>query len=260
MLPFIYIFNYPVPLYGVCIFLGIFIGTIFSVKYFLNFHDLKKDDLIYAILYGLIGLAICAKLLYILIEFPNIIESFSIIGTKETLIRVLKGGFVFYGGLIGLILGIFIYSKQYKVSFKSLLLTIVPAIPLVHAFGRIGCFCAGCCYGMEYTGFGHVIFPETMYAPSGIALFPSQLVEAFCNLIIFIVISIFYKKYYNSYKVISIYLILYSIVRFILEFFRGDVIRGFLLGLSTSQWISIALFIIGIIVWFRENKKNKLAN
>lgn len=124
--------------------------------------------------------------------------------------------------------------------------------------GRIGCFCSGCCYGMEYNGFGHIVFSNTPYAPIGVSLFPSQLVEAFLNLIIFMVLAFLYKKYSNSYKIVSLYLILYSIVRFILEFFRGDAIRGFLFGISTSQWISIVLFIIGIVVWVIENKaKNK---
>lgn len=136
MLPFIYIFNYPIPMYGFLIFLGIFVGSIFATKYFSKFQNLKQEDVVFAIAYALIGLGIGAKLLYILIELPNIIESSAILGIKETLTRVFKGGFVFYGGLIGLILGIFIYSKQFKVSFRNLILTIIPAIPLVHAFRK----------------------------------------------------------------------------------------------------------------------------
>ena len=167
---------------------------------------------------------------------------------------MLKGGFVFYGGLIGGILGVFIYSKQFKISFKELLLILLPVVPLIHSIGRIGCLCAGCCYGMEYHGFGAITFHDSLLAPNDVPLFPMQVVEAICNFIIFIVLLVTYKKFLGTYKTVGLYLVLYSIVRFTLEFFRGDLIRGIYFSLSTSQWISIVLFIIGIAIFVRESK------
>ena len=171
--------------------------------------------------------------------------------------QMFKGGFVFYGGLLGGILGVYIYAKQFKISFKSLLLTLLPIVPLIHAIGRIGCLCAGCCYGMEYDGFGAIVFHNSVLAPNNVPLFPMQIVEAICNLIIFIILLCTYKKFLGTYKTLGLYLILYSIVRFILEFFRGDLIRGIYFSLSTSQWISIILLIFGIAIFIYEWRNKK---
>ena len=199
-------------------------------------------------------MVIGAKLLYLITNIPLLIQSENIL---DTVLQMLRGGFVFYGGLIGGILGIFIYAKQFKIEFKSLLLTIVPVIPLVHAIGRIGCLCAGCCYGMEYHGFGAITFHNSLIAPNEIPLFPTQILESICNLLIFVILIITYKKYIGTYKTVGLYCMLYSIVRFILEFFRGDLIRGIYLGISTSQWISIALLILGLVIFIKGEKNNE---
>ena len=248
MLPYIHIFGHEVATYGLIIFIGIFIGGIVAIKYFAKFYNIKKEDILYAILYAVIGVGIGAKLLYIITNIPFLIENYKVLDLYETFIQMLKGGFVFYGGLIGGIVGVFIYSKQFKISFKSLVLILIPVVPLIHSIGRIGCLFAGCCYGMEYNGFGAITFFNSLLAPNGIPLFPMQIVESICNLIIFIVILITYKRFLGTYKTVGLYLVLYSIVRFILEFFRGDLIRGIYFNLSTSQWISIILFIIGLVL------------
>lgn len=248
MLPYINIFGYNIATYGLIIFIGIFIGAIISIFYFTKFFNIKKEDVFYCILYAVIGVGIGAKLLYIITNIPFLIENYQTLDLYNTFLQMLKGGFVFYGGLIGGILGVFIYSKQFKISFKELLLILLPVVPLIHSIGRIGCLCAGCCYGMEYHGFGAIAFHDSLLAPNDVPLFPMQVVEAICNFIIFIVLLVTYKKFLGTYKTVGLYLVLYSIVRFTLEFFRGDLIRGIYFSLSTSQWISIVLFIIGIAI------------
>ena len=254
MLPYINIFGYNIATYGLIIFIGIFIGAIISIFYFTKFFNIKKEDVFYCILYAVIGVGIGAKLLYIITNIPFLIENYQTLDLYNTFLQMLKGGFVFYGGLIGGILGVFIYSKQFKISFKELLLILLPVVPLIHSIGRIGCLCAGCCYGMEYHGFGVITFHDSLLAPNDVPLFPMQVLEAICNFIIFIVLLVTYKKFLGTYKTVGLYLVLYSIVRFTLEFFRGDLIRGIYFSLSTSQWISIVLFIIGIAIFVRESK------
>lgn len=254
MLPYINIFGYNIATYGLIIFIGIFIGAIISIFYFTKFFNIKKEDVFYCILYAVIGVGIGAKLLYIITNIPFLIENYQTLDLYNTFLQMLKGGFVFYGGLIGGILGVFIYSKQFKISFKELLLILLPVVPLIHSIGRIGCLCAGCCYGMEYHGFGAITFHDSLLAPNDVPLFPMQVLEAICNFIIFIVLLVTYKKFLGTYKTVGLYLVLYSIVRFTLEFFRGDLIRGIYFSLSTSQWISIVLFIIGIAIFVRESK------
>lgn len=260
MLPYINIFGKLLPMYGIMSFLGIVTAICFGVFYFSKYYDVEKEDVFYCSMFALIGAGIGAKLLYIITILPNIMNDFYNFGFKTVISSLAQGGFVFYGGLIGGILGIYIYSKAFKNSFKKLMMILVPTTPILHAIGRIGCFCAGCCYGKEYHGFGSITFYNTQYAPTGIPLFPTQIVESICNFIIFIIILITYKKYIGTYKTIGLYFILYSIVRFVLEFYRGDLIRGIIFSLSTSQWISIIIFLVGIILFLYNEKLNNKYN
>ena len=258
MLPYINIFGFELATYGVIIFIGVVIGSIIAIQYFSKFFDIKKEDLFYAILYSIIGVIIGAKLLYIITNIPFLIANYNNLDLLDTITQMLKGGFVFYGGLIGGVLGVFIYAKQFKISFNSLCLILIPIVPLVHSIGRIGCLCAGCCYGMEYQGFGAITFHNSVIAPNDVPLFPMQIVESICLLIIFVILLVTYKKFLGTYKTVGLYCVLYGFVRFVLEFFRGDLIRGIFFGLSTSQWISIALVIVGIIIFINATKKKNV--
>jgi len=259
MLPYISILGRTIPTYGLLRFTGIVVAICFGVFYFSKFYDIKKEDIFYAAMFAMIGIGIGAKLLYIITILPDLIENFNSLDWKTLIPRLLQGGFVFYGGLIGGVVGLYVYSKSFKISFKKLCMILIPVVPLFHSIGRIGCLLSGCCYGREYHGFGHIVFNNNKYSnvPLGVPLFPMQIVESICNLIIFIIILITYKKFKGTYKTIALYAVLYSTVRFILEFFRGDAIRGIIV-LSTSQWISIAFFVVGIFLFIYGNKnKNK---
>ena len=261
MLPYINILGKTFPTYGILAFIGITVAICFGVFYFSKFYDIKKEDIFYATMFALIGIGIGAKLLYILTILPDLIENFNNLDWKTLIPRLLQGGFVFYGGLIGGVIGLYVYSKSFKISFKKLCMILIPVVPIFHCIGRIGCLLAGCCHGREYHGFGSIIFYNTELAPVGVPLFPMQIVESICNLIIFIIILVTYKKFKETYKTIALYSVFYSIVRFSLEFFRGDAIRGIII-LSTSQWISIVLFIVGIFLFIYESrsKYNELTN
>ena len=253
MLQYINILGRTVPTYGILGFIGIVVAVCFGVFYFSKFYDIKKEDIFYAAMFALIGIGIGAKLLYIITILPDLIENFNTLDWKTLIPRLLQGGFVFYGGLIGGVIGLYVYSKSFKISFKKLCMILIPVVPIFHSIGRIGCLFAGCCYGIEYHGFGSINFYNTELAPIGVPLFPIQIVESICNLIIFIIILVTCKKFKGTYKTMALYAILYSIVRFILEFYRGDATRGIIL-LSTSQWISIAFFILGISLFIYENR------
>ena len=161
-------------------------------------------------------------------------------------------GFVFYGGLIGGLIFIFLPEKIHKIEAEKYIEHYIFLIPFIHAFGRIGCFEAGCCYGIPYTGYGAVYFPEGSMAPPDIALFPVQIIEAFFE---FIIAAYIYRcsDKLGSKKGLYEYLWLYSLLRFVLEFFRYDVNRGKIGFLSTSQIISL---VIAIIVFEKKRKIN----
>ena len=252
MLPVINVFGKIIPIYGLTIVIGAIVGFFVIIKCFSRYYNIPKDDILYALCYGAVGVMLGAKLLYLATNIKLLINADNVL---QTLKDMFTGGFVFYGGLIGGILGVFIYSKQFKLSFKELILLLVPAIPLIHAFGRIGCLCAGCCYGIEYHGVFNIVFHNSLFAPNNVPLFPVQIVESICNLIIFFVLFITYKKYIGTYKTIGIYLGLYSITRFVLGFFRGDLVRGKWLYLSTSQWISVAVLIFLMVYSYIVKRK-----
>lgn len=259
MLPYLNIFGIKFPMYGLLIVLGCALAIFIVIKFRYK-KSISGSDIGYCCCYTGIMAIIGAKLLYIITVLPNLIDRISSGSfTTSDFLNLLSGGFVFYGGAIGGILGVFIYSKQFKVNFLDLIENMIPGVPLAHAIGRIGCFCAGCCYGMPYPPPIGVYFKPDSVAPLGQSFFPIQLCEAFLNLILFIIIFTYSRHERKPGKIIGMYLIGYGIERFILEFFRYDSIRGIFFGLSTSQWISIILIPIGILFFVGIfNKKRSI--
>lgn len=210
---------------------------------------IPRNDLMYgsaiAIVCGLIG----AKLLAVLPNIGFIIEN------RIPLVDVVKNGFVFYGGVLGGAVGIFIYCRIYRVDILGFLDTVVIGLPLGSLFGRIGCFCSGCCFGRETSSFLGVIYtaPADPNTPIGVPLLPTQLFESAYCLVIFCVLIYLNRRVVRGRNT-AFYLIAYSLCRFVNEFFRADAERGFLLGISTSQIISILLVIGVLAVWLCMKK------
>ena len=129
---------------------------------------------------------------------------------------------------------------------------ILPSVALAQGFGRIGCFLAGCCYGKETESVFSVIFQNSEYAPNHVALIPTQLYSGGLDFLHFLLLLLNKKE---DGQVTACYLIFYSIGRFVIEFFRGDIIRGSVGILSTSQFISIFTGIAGIVLLILIRKK-----
>lgn len=261
MYPILDFFGFKIAMYGLCIVAGIIAG-IMAAYYYGDKHCISREDILFSSLYGIIGVVVGGKIVYLIINTPLIIEKWDIlISHPEYLVSLFTAGFVFYGGLAGALLGILIYCKTYRLETKKILFCILPAVPLVHAFGRIGCFMAGCCYGIEYQGAGSVVFKNSVAggAPRGIPLFPVQILEVAVNLVIFAVLVIMMRNAKNLNQTLTAYAILYAISRFLLEFLRGDVERGYLWNLSTSQWISLFLLAAAAIFYYYNKHHTKRA-
>ena len=107
-------------------------------------YGLSKMDLGFSSVYMIIGIIIGSKLIYFVTYIPKLIKHFDLfLEHPWEVIMIVFGGFVFYGGLIGGALGIFLYAKQFKLSVLPFAETIAPVIPLFHAFGRVGCYLGG---------------------------------------------------------------------------------------------------------------------
>jgi phosphatidylglycerol:prolipoprotein diacylglycerol transferase len=209
--------------------------------------------LFYTILVGFLG----GRLLYVLLNFDYYkTEPLSII-------KFWEGGLVFYGGFItGLLFGI-IYTLIHKKNLFDITDICAPGLFLGLSIGRLGCFSAGCCYGKPAESFLGVIFshPESL-APIGIKIYPTQLFESVYAFVVFLISHYLLVKDKFRYKIFFISGILYSVFRFINEFFRGDDRGTFLFGvLSPSQSISIIIFILffGLIFciskWTKRSSK-----
>lgn len=231
--------NKPINVYFVFYILALIVGCLVFVYANKRLKE-YREDLFYCFIYVLIGSMIGAKLLYIITILPILIENPSL------LLEILSGGMVYYGGVIGGIIGGILYIRSYQMPFLKFFDNLAIALPLGHAIGRLGCFFAGCCYGAPTDSCLGVEYPvSNLVAPNGIAIFPVQLFESILNVILFFVLVLIAKKMKKG-QIIGIYLVAYSTIRFILEFFRDDP-RGSVLFFSTSQFISIILLAIGII-------------
>ena len=249
---YISIFNFRIPSYSVMMLLGLILGNTLAYVV-IKRKKLIIEDLIIMETYGLAIGMLSAKLFYLWIVRDSI--DWSKIFNVKYFLPFLQGGFVFYGGLFGGIFANILVKLIHKIDVMKYLSSLIFCIPLVHGFGRIGCYLSGCCYGIPYNGPFHVEYHNIPYSLCDVKLFPIQLVEALFLFILAIIFFYLVIKLKANTKLVYWYFICYSILRFILEFFRYDAERGSLWLLSTSQWISlIILIIIGIILIM--NKKN----
>ncbi len=248
MYPFISIFGFEVQTYSVIAVIG-FIVTAMVAAGLGKTRKVSADKSITATLMSAIGIFIGGHILFALTNIKSIVKAIMTDGFKFSDLLPYISGMVFYGGLFGAIIALHIYSNVNKsVSKKDLFDVFSVSVPLFHCFGRIGCFFAGCCYGVE-SDFGIISYFNTSATHYGVSRFPVALVEAFGNLLIFFLLLYFFKKIKFAGKLVFVYLLMYAPLRFVLEFFRGDEVRGFIFGLSTSQFISV-LIVCFLIIYF----------
>jgi phosphatidylglycerol---prolipoprotein diacylglyceryl transferase len=200
---------------------------------------IRVQDLgIASIIAGLVG----AKLLLVVVDFDQYRAS------PRALLDVLQSGGVFYGGLLGALPVAWWYIKRHSLPLLPTLDVLAPAVALGQVIGRLGCFAAGCCFGAPSTAPWSVIFEsEDAHAlvgvPLNVPLHPAQLYESSGALVLLLILLAALKRRKFHGQVAAMYFILYALLRFALEFFRGDLARGTVFGgvLSTSQFIAIVV-------------------
>ncbi|MCD8300785.1 MAG: prolipoprotein diacylglyceryl transferase [Clostridiales bacterium] len=231
--------------YGLMIAIGIILAVIIAMKRAAG-RKLVADEVlnisIIIVVFGFLG----AKILFVLENFKQFLVSpMSVIGSS---------GFVVYGGICIGLFCVFAYCRWIrKVSFLRYVDLVFPCVALGQAFGRLGCFMAGCCYGKETTAWWGVTFPEGSFAPAGVPLIPTQLISAIGDFVIFLVLIWFTKKAKKVGDVTALYLLLYGAGRFCVEFLRQNE-QGGIGPLTTAQCFSIC-FIAASIILFMLNRK-----
>lgn len=238
--------------YGLMIAVGIFVAY-GVLEYRARKQKLSSEHVFYAVLWCLLGGGIASKLLFWITEWKEIVEN------PAFVLRTLTDGWVVYGGLIGGVLAGYLYCRVKKLSFLKYFDLMVPSVALAQGFGRIGCFLSGCCYGLETECPFSVIFTESEFAPNNVPLIPTQIYSSVLDFLHFGILLCLAKHKKADGQVAACYVIFYSVGRFILEFFRGDILRGSVGIFSTSQFIAIftGLFGVGMFVYVSRNSHRR---
>ncbi|MCP5046318.1 MAG: prolipoprotein diacylglyceryl transferase [bacterium] len=249
--------------YGFLLAIGVLLAILISIKLGkkegLDTHVLS-DFIFFTILIGLIG----AKIFLFITELDYYLKY------PREIWSLLTSAGTFYGGLIFGAVFVIWYVRKHKLSMFKVGDVMTPAVAIAHFFGRMGCFSAGCCWGREapegcIVGVTFTSTQTTTGVPLNQLLYGTQLIEAILNLLNFIILIILFKKKQFQGQVLAVYVFNYALIRFCVEFFRGDHDRGYVFGginhpfssLSVPQLISLIGIAIGIAIYFGARKRGK---
>jgi len=250
--------NFPINTYGVFLALAFLCAILITVK--LGERDGLPRQKIYDLsLWMLLASLIGSKILMFFTEPEYRDHPLQLLS-----LDFLRSGGVFYGGLLGAVLTGYFLMRRYQLPWWKTADACAPGIAIGNFFGRQGCFAAGCCWGkptsvpwgVKFTELGH----EITGVPIDVPLHPTQLYESFSMLFVFFFLLWLHKHRRFSGQVILFYAVLYSTIRFVIEFVRDDP-RGDILGLtsmtglSTSQLISLIVGAAALIVLIIRRRK-----
>jgi phosphatidylglycerol:prolipoprotein diacylglycerol transferase len=253
---FISIGSFYIPTYGVLVALGFLAGLSVTLRLARRIGlsaDKVTNLAVYCAIAGIFG----AKLFMILFDFGDYLRNPGQIFTFETL----QAAGVFHGGLIAALIFAAFYMQKQALPALRTMDAFAPGIAAGQAIGRLGCFAAGCCWGRQCDLPWGVHFRSNFAAPVPLdkALHPVQIYESIADLAIFLFL---YRQFGRSEKpgqIIGLYLLLYSVARFVIEFFREH--EQSLLGpFSLTQWIALGLLFLGIGILLRGRSSAALSH
>lgn len=240
---------------------GIFVAAGFLCGYWLAMaraerHGFNKDDLGTIAFVGMIAGILGARVMYVFHEWDYFRTQ------PAEIIRIDRGGLVFYGGLIIAVLAVAIYSTRKKYSWGEVGDLLAPSIALGHGFGRIGCFLNGCCFGRVWRGHGGVVYAfdsnvgEVQRAKELLdsaatacePVFPVQLLAALSAFGLCAFLLTIERKCSRRGQLFSIYVIGYAVIRFCIEFLRGDYTRT-IHGITPAQLICLFMIPAGVLMF-----------
>lgn len=276
MYPFIDLYIRKIPTYGLMLVVGVIFVFVFSYRR-VKREGMERpmDSLLLVATCTMTCAILGANILYNIVTY-----SWSQIWEMITSFNFAPmGGLVFYGGLIGGILGAWIGSKLAQTPLMAFERAVVPFIPLGYGFGRIGCLLGGCCYGMPYDGIFAVQYPQVVcenhgvvHAPGDVLRFPTPLLDTFISILVCVFLvwftrkpksetgkqGLYFRLRFRRGALLLMYLAIYCVQRFVIEFFRGDKVRGLYGWFSTSQWISLAIaVVVAVLLVVMHRKKSK---
>jgi phosphatidylglycerol:prolipoprotein diacylglycerol transferase len=228
--------------YGVLVASGFLLGLGLAVRQARK-EGVPSDKIIDLGFYILLAAIVGSRLFFIFLNLSYYVKN------PLDIVKIWEGGLVFYGGVLLAVPTAIWYVKKNGLGIWRTADLFAPSIAIGHALGRLGCFSAGCCYGKTAESIPWAVTftnPDSL-ARIGVPLHPTQLYESAGEFINFLILITLRKNKSFNGQLFMVYMLFYSVLRFIVEFFRGDVSRGFITNqLSVSQGISIIMFLVAV--------------
>jgi phosphatidylglycerol---prolipoprotein diacylglyceryl transferase len=245
--------------YGVLVAAGFLIGLAIAA------HRARRAGLrpeqisdlgVWLIVSGMLG----GKLFHVIFFWDEFIRPWLVTDWSFSMrLRSLREGFVFYGGFIVATLTMAVYARAKRLPLAKVADLLAPCIAFGHAFGRLGCFFNGCCYGKACTLPWAVKFPSP-HVMAGIPLHPTQLYEVIGNVVLFLGLSAFAKHKRFDGQIWWLYVLSYGVLRFVIEFFRGDYERYYFGGFTLGHAIAAAMIVVALVALARLHPQAQKAS
>lgn len=238
--------------YGFMVAIAFLVGIYISIRYARKVGigaEVILDLAIWVIIAAIVG----SRLLYVVGRWNDFK------GNLLDIVMVQKGGLAFLGGFLLALLVVYIFSLRKKIPILRLFDVLAPGLSIGYAIARVGCFLNGCCFGVPTRWPWGLIFPPDALAYltfPHVHIHPTQLYSLFSMLIVFGLIVYLWKNRKYDGQIFFIWLILYAVYRFTVEFFRFCPPELYVLGLDPGQVIALGMFlagVIGLVVMGRAN-------
>lgn len=241
--------GFSIQAYGAMAALG-FIAAVLWCSYQGQKRGYHRNQMIDFCIACIMAAVLGARLGYVIVEWPRFVNN------PIEILYIQQGGLVWYTGLIGGFTGGTLYVLWKKLDFWWMADTIMVSVCLSHVFGRIGCYLYGCCYGMILHPEHSLYWMAVRFPNHDVDRLPIQLISSCALLLIYFLLVWLYQKNLRRGSVFLVYIGLYGLIRFCLEYFRDDP-RGAFLGtnLTTSQGIAIIAMITASMLWNKRPKQ-----
>ena len=237
---FIHIGPLDIRTYGVLVAMGFLVGLWVAARRAPS-EGIKPEQVtdlgLWLVVSGMLG----GKLFHIIFFWDEFIA-----GWRAEGLRSLREGFVFYGGFIVAALTAVGYARRKRLPLAKLADVLAPSIALGHAIGRLGCFFNGCCYGKPCALPWAVTFPPP-HVMAGIPVHPTQIYEALGNLVIFAGLTALYRRKRFDGQIWWLYVLSYGVLRFLVEFFRGDYETYYFWILTIAHFFAAAMIVLALV-------------
>ncbi len=240
--------NLPIYAYGTTLFLAFLIGIAWALKEAPD-KGIDRDHFMEISIIAII-LAIIGSRIAFVVSYWDYFQG----GPWWRAFAFRDGGLIFYGGFFAALLGALVYCRYRRISFFNVMDLATPFIALGYGITRVGCFLNGCCYGQHTDGPWGVIFPVL---DSGLR-HPTQLYSSFAALFIFIILRLVRPYSYFNGFLFFLFMVLYGIYRFVVEFYRVD--PNVLGPLSLAQLVALAMIAAGafVLIWKKKSEEEKI--